>query len=157
MDPAKRPSLKSVLHHPAIVRDVIQLLQSREFRRLGGSPVIKVDVRVIAATNRNLKAALEKGRFRSDLYYRLNVIDLELPPLRKRREEIPLLVKHFCHECATSKRLGCKSFTDEAILALQKLRWEGNIRELEHAIEKKDELEQTMALKEEELKRIRPP
>ena len=115
---------------------ILRVLQSREFRRLGGSPVIKVDVRVIAATNRNLKVALEKGRFRSDLYYRLNVIDLELPPLRKRREEIPLLVEHFCHECATSKKLGCKSFTDEAILALQKLRWEGNIRELENSVER---------------------
>jgi two-component system response regulator HydG len=98
--------------------------------------VIKVDVRVLAATNRDLKAEVEAGRFRTDLYYRLNVISLELPPLRERREEIPLLVEHFCAELAAQKGLPRKRFSAQAIETLKKLRWKGNVRELENAVER---------------------
>jgi len=115
---------------------ILRVLQSREFRRIGGSQVIKVDVRVLAATNRALKDEVENGRFRTDLYYRLNVIDLELPPLRERREDIPLLVAHFCERAMKQKGLPARQILPEAVDALTKFRWTGNIRELENAVER---------------------
>ena len=115
---------------------ILRVLQAREFRRIGGSGVVKVDVRVIAATNRELKEEVENGRFRTDLYYRLNVINLELPPLRERREDIPPLVEYFCDQFASAKSLSDKSFSPEAVEAMKKFRWEGNIRELENAVER---------------------
>jgi DNA-binding NtrC family response regulator len=115
---------------------LLRVLQSREFRRIGGSHVVKVDVRVIAATNRELKAEVEKGRFRTDLFYRLNVIALDLPPLRERREEIPHLVEAFCARFAAERGLPRKTFAPAGIEALQKLRWDGNVRELENAVER---------------------
>ena len=115
---------------------LLRILQSQEFRRIGGSQQIQVDVRVLAATNRDLKEEVEKGRFRSDLYYRLNVISLELPPLRERTEEIPALIAHFCEHFRKHRKLAGKSFCAEAIDELAKYRWEGNIRELENAVER---------------------
>ena len=115
---------------------LLRVLQAREFRRIGGSQLVKVKVRVIAATNRDLKEEVDKGRFRTDLYYRLNVISLELPPLRERREEIPFLVKSFCHRLSNEKGLPSKTFSPEAVNSLQKYSWEGNIRELENAVER---------------------
>ena len=114
---------------------LLRVLQFHEFRRVGGSGVIKVDVRVIAATNRDLKSEVEKERFRPDLFYRLNVICLEVPPLRDRLEDIPILVEHFCSQLE-SRGLQRKSFSEEALAGLQKYRWTGNVRELENAVER---------------------
>ena len=113
---------------------LLTVLQEGEFERLGSGKTIKVDVRVIAATNRNLIEAVQQGRFRSDLYYRLNVYPIEIPPLRERREDIGLLAKAFLQEAG--RRLG-KSFgkiPGEVIEALQGYSWPGNVRELENVI-----------------------
>ena len=115
---------------------LLRVLQSREFRRIGGSQLVKVNVRVLAATNRDLKEEVEEGRFRTDLYYRLNVITLELPPLRERLEEIPELVETFCPSLAHAKGLPSKTFSPAAVERLQTFGWEGNIRELENAVER---------------------
>jgi formate hydrogenlyase transcriptional activator len=113
---------------------LLRVLQEGEFERLGSGKTIKVDVRVIAATNRNLSEAAQRGRFRADLYYRLNVYPIEVPPLRERREDIGLLAEIFLQEAA--RRLG-KSFSKisgEVIEALQGYSWPGNVRELENVI-----------------------
>jgi PAS domain S-box-containing protein len=113
---------------------LLRVLQEGEFERLGSGKTIKVDVRVIAATNRNLSEAAQRGRFRNDLYYRLNVYPIEVPPLRERREDIGLLAEVFLHEAG--RRLG-KSFgkiPGEVIAALQEYSWPGNVRELENVI-----------------------
>jgi len=115
---------------------LLRVLQSHEFRRIGGSQTVRVDVRVLAATNRDLKADVDSGRFRRDLYYRLNVIALELPPLRQRPEEIAELVTYFGTQVAARSGLEAKEFSQEAIEALQKLSWEGNVRELENVVER---------------------
>jgi Nif-specific regulatory protein len=115
---------------------LLRFLQEREFERVGSTHPIQVDVRVIAATNRNLEQAARAGTFREDLYYRLNVITLNLPPLRERREDIPLLASHFA--ARTSQRLGrpIAGFTPEARACLQRYDWPGNVRELANAIER---------------------
>jgi len=115
---------------------LLRFLQEREFERLGGTRPIKVDVRVIAATNRDLERAARAGTFREDLYYRLNVIALHLPPLRERREDVPLLASHFAAQ--TSRRLGrpVAGFTPEARACLLRYDWPGNVRELANAVER---------------------
>ena len=115
---------------------LLRVLQNQEFRRIGGSQTVKVDVRVIAATNKDLKAEVEKGRFRPDLFYRLNVIALEVPPLRERLEEVPDLVESFQGRLQREKGLTVKPFQPEAVARLQKCRWLGNVRELENAVER---------------------
>lgn len=115
---------------------LLRVLQFREFRRIGGSQLVKVDVRVIAATNKELKIEVEQKLFRSDLYYRLNVISLEVPPLRERLEELPALVEIFAERISREQRAPRKHFTPEAIGELQKYRWTGNVRELENSIER---------------------
>lgn len=115
---------------------LLRVLQFREFRRIGGSQTVKVDVRVIAATNRDLKVQVENNQFRSDLFYRLNVILLEVPPLRERLEEIPELVDLFAERVAREQNVARKHFTEEAISHLRKYRWTGNVRELENAVER---------------------
>jgi DNA-binding NtrC family response regulator len=115
---------------------LLRVLQFREFRRIGGSQVVKVDVRVLAATNKDLKAEVEKKHFRPDLFYRLNVISLEIPPLRERLEEIPDLVDCFSDRISKGRSIPKKEFTPEAIVKLQKYRWTGNVRELENAVER---------------------
>jgi two-component system response regulator HydG len=115
---------------------LLRVLQFREFRRIGGSQVVKVDVRVIAATNKDLKTEVEQSRFRTDLFYRLNVIALEIPPLRERLEEIPDLIESFCERLARERNVPRKAFTTEAIEKMQKLRWTGNVRELENVVER---------------------
>jgi two-component system, NtrC family, response regulator HydG len=116
--------------------DLLRVLQEREFTRVGGNQVIKVDFRCIAATNKNLEQLIEEGKFRPDLFYRLNVFRIELPPLRDRREDIPLLVDHFVRKfaLAMNKRIGRVS--PEAMSRLQQQSWPGNIRELENAVER---------------------
>ncbi len=115
---------------------LLRVLQNQEFRRIGGSQTLQVDVRVIAATNRDLKDEVEKNRFRADLFYRLNVICLEIPPLRDRLEEVPDLVESFCARFNTERGLPQKRFSAEAVTRLQKCRWLGNVRELENAVER---------------------
>ncbi|HSS79382.1 MAG TPA: sigma 54-interacting transcriptional regulator [Thermoanaerobaculia bacterium] len=115
---------------------LLRFLQEREFERVGGTRPIRVDVRVVAATNRDLEKAIRDGTFREDLFYRLSVIPLHLPPLRERREDVPLLASHFA--ALTSQRLGrgVAGFTPEARACLQGYDWPGNIRELANAVER---------------------
>lgn len=117
-------------------RKLLRVLQEREFERVGGSVPIKVDVRVIAATNRDLKAEVEAGRFREDLYYRLNVIPIELPPLRRRKEDIPLLVEHFLDKHRYSSTSQPARISEEAMQKLIDQDWPGNVRELENAVQR---------------------
>jgi len=115
---------------------VLRVLQEQEVERLGSARTIKVDVRVIAATNKNLEEAIERGEFREDLFFRLNVIPIVVPPLRERREDIPLLVQHFARLTADEHNLKPKRFDAAAMDLLQRYRWRGNIRELRNAIER---------------------
>jgi len=115
---------------------VLRVLQEQQFTRVGGNKQIKVDVRVIAASNKDLLKEIEKGTFREDLYYRLNVLPIEVPPLRERKEDIPVLVKHFLHSQAEELGLKIKDITLEAQEVLQQYEWPGNIRELRNLIER---------------------
>jgi two-component system nitrogen regulation response regulator NtrX len=115
---------------------VLRVLQEQEVERLGSARTIRVDVRVIAATNKNLEEALQRGEFREDLYFRLNVIPIVVPPLRERREDIPQLVQHFAKLTSDEHNLKPKRFEPAAMEALQRYRWRGNIRELRNAIER---------------------
>jgi two-component system nitrogen regulation response regulator NtrX len=115
---------------------VLRVLQEQEVERLGSSRTIKVDVRVIAATNKNLEDAIQRGEFREDLYFRLNVIPIVVPPLRERREDIPQLVQHFAKRTGEEHNLRPKKFDARAIDALRRYRWRGNIRELRNTVER---------------------
>jgi DNA-binding NtrC family response regulator len=115
---------------------LLRFLQEREFERVGGNETIKVDVRVIAATNRDLKQCVTEGKFREDLFYRLNVIAIELPPLRKRRADIPLLVRHFVDKYAKMNEKAVAEVSEAAMLRLVSYPWPGNVRELENVIER---------------------
>jgi transcriptional regulator with GAF, ATPase, and Fis domain len=115
---------------------LLRVLQEGEFERLGGAKTIKVDVRIIAATNRRLEQAVKEGRFREDLFYRLNVFPIEVPPLRDRREDIPLLSWTFVKEFSNSMGKPVAEIADESMAALQAYHWPGNIRELRNIIER---------------------
>jgi len=115
---------------------ILRILQQREFERLGGTETIKVDVRIVAATNRNLEKAIEDGDFREDLFYRINVFPLFIPPLRERRDDIPLLVDHFIEKFNKRNGTGVKRITTSALNMLMVYSWPGNIRELENCIER---------------------
>src|SRR6202045_2236689 len=115
---------------------LLRVLQEREFERLGGTRVIKVDVRLIAATNRDLREALEQGTFREDLYYRLNVVPIDIAPLRQRKEDIPELVKLFVSQFAGDSGKPVESITPEAMQILVNYHWPGNVRELQNIIER---------------------
>jgi len=121
---------------PAMQVKLLRVLQEREFIRVGGEEVIHVDVRVIAATNKDLLREIELGRFREDLYYRLNVVRLVLPPLRQRREDVPLLAQHFLRIFSEKNRKKIKGFTPQAMDGLLKHEWPGNVRELMNAVER---------------------
>ena len=114
----------------------LRILQEQKFARVGGSRTINVDVRVIAATNKDLEKEIEKGRFRDDLYYRLNVIPITVPPLRERIDDIPALVKDFMQSIYLEANLDAKEFSDEAIDVLKKYYWPGNVRELKNLVER---------------------
>ncbi len=114
---------------------LLRCLQEREFERVGGNQTLKVDVRVLAATNQDLEAAVKAGRFREDLYYRLRVIELVIPPLAERREDVPLLVDHFLREAAARLGRPAKPLTSAALRACLEHRWKGNVRELRSAVE----------------------
>jgi DNA-binding NtrC family response regulator len=115
---------------------LLRVIQEREFRRLGGLESIKVDVRIIAATNTDLDAAVKKGHFRDDLYYRLNVIVIRIPPLRERTDDIPLLVEHFIKKYGEENQRNGLSLQLSAMKALMDYDWPGNVRELENVIER---------------------
>ena len=119
---------------PALQTKLLRVLQEREFKRVGGTSDIKVDVRVIAASNRDLVQLIANGSFREDLYYRLNVIPISLPPLRERREDISLLIGHFMKKIAQEREP--KRISPEAMNRLVSYRWPGNVRELENTIER---------------------
>src|SRR5712671_4962798 len=121
---------------PAIQVKLLRVLQEREFERLGGTRTVKVDVRLIAATNRDLRAALEEGTFREDLYYRLNVVPIDIPPLREHKEDIPDLVNLFISRFAGESGKPVKSITPAAMQILVNYPWPGNVRELENVVER---------------------
>jgi two-component system, NtrC family, response regulator len=115
---------------------LLRVLQEMEFERVGGNRTIKVDVRVVAASNRDLKEEVEAGRFREDLFYRLNVVHLHVPPLRQRHEDTPLLAAHFIKKYATENVRGKIRLTPEALKVLVQYAWPGNVRELENVMER---------------------
>jgi len=115
---------------------LLRVLQEQELQRVGGEETIKVDVRIIAATNRNLEEEVAENRFREDLYYRLNVVMLTVPPLRDRREDIPKLVEYFAHKFAEKNRRVLDGITSECMELLSRYSWPGNVRELENAVER---------------------
>jgi DNA-binding NtrC family response regulator len=121
---------------PSLQVKLLRVLQEREFERVGGIKTLRVDVRIIAATNRNLEKAVEDGTFREDLYYRLNVIPLRLPPLRKMREDIPLMVAHFITQMSRRKGKEAPTISSEAMHCLSSYNWPGNVRELENLVER---------------------
>jgi DNA-binding NtrC family response regulator len=121
---------------PNVQVHLLRVIEEKEFNRVGGNEPIKVDVRIISATNRDLKAGMEKGQFREDLYYRLNVVAIHLPPLRERREDIPPLAEHFLRKFAMENHKEIKDFSPDANELMMKYEWPGNIRELENAIER---------------------
>ncbi|MDI3518395.1 MAG: hypothetical protein PWQ34_542 [Caldanaerobacter sp.] len=121
---------------PEIQVKLLRVIQEKEFERVGGIKTIKVDVRIIAATNKDLEKAIKEGTFREDLYYRLNVIPIMLPPLRERRGDIPLLVEHFIEKLNKKLNKNIKGITKKAMQALIHYDWPGNIRELENIIER---------------------
>ncbi len=115
---------------------LLRVLQDQEFERLGGTKTIRVDVRLIASTNRDLVRAVEEKEFRSDLFYRLHVFPLHLPALRERREDIPLLIRHFVEKCAARLHRRIEVIPEEAVQAMMHWKWPGNIRELENFVER---------------------
>lgn len=121
---------------PDLQVKLLRVLQERVFERVGGTEPVKVDIRIVAATNKDLAKMVEEGRFREDLYYRLNVVQIHIPPLRERREDIPLLVSHFIAQIASENGITPKSFTQEAQNYLSGYEWPGNIRQLQNVIER---------------------
>src|SRR6185436_20137200 len=121
---------------PSTQAKVLRILQEREFERLGGNRTIKVDVRLVAATNRNLEEAITRGEFREDLYYRLNVVNITVPPLRERKEDIVPLAQHFLHRSSTELQKDVRGLEPGAVRALKRHTWPGNIRELENTVER---------------------
>jgi two-component system, NtrC family, nitrogen regulation response regulator NtrX len=121
---------------PKTQAKVLRVLQEGEVERLGSARTIKVDVRVIAATNKDLEAEIEKGSFREDLYFRLSVIPITVPPLRERREDVPLLIRHFAELFSREHNRRPHRFTPGALEFMQKARWKGNVRELKNTVER---------------------
>jgi DNA-binding NtrC family response regulator len=121
---------------PSLQAKLLRVLQEREFERVGDSHTIKIDVRVIAATHSDLTKMVAEGTFREDLYYRLNVLPVQLPPLRDRREDIPLLVQHFLQRLAADSGRGAMTVSQEAMRRLMAYRWPGNVRQLENTVER---------------------
>ena len=129
--------LDEVSEMPAVIQPkLLRCLQEREFERVGGTATIKADIRVIAATNKSLPEMVEAGTFRSDLYYRLNVVPLTMPPLRDRRDDIPALASHFIAKASQKCGSRIKQLSPEARSLLMTYDWPGNVRELENAIER---------------------
>jgi two-component system, NtrC family, response regulator HydG len=136
--------------------DLLRVLQEHEITRVGGNQTIKVDFRCVAATNRNLESMVEEGTFRPDLFYRLNVFRIELPPLRERKEDIPLLVDHFLHKFSLAMNKHISRVAPSAMAQLQQQPWLGNVRELENAVERAMVVGQEPELKEPDFA-FKPP
>jgi two-component system response regulator HydG len=115
---------------------LLRVLQEGEFERLGGTKTLKADVRIVAATNQDLDVLVRERRFREDLFYRLNGITIEIPPLRERAEDIPVLALHFLHVYTAKNHREIEGFTEAALARLRAYPWPGNVRELEHAVER---------------------
>ncbi len=130
---------------------ILRILQEQKFERVGGTRTLTVDVRVLAASNKDLEKEIEKGTFREDLYYRLNVIPIEVPPLRNRTEDIPLLVETFLKEFAQEGRCSLKTMTPRAIEHLKDYRWPGNIREIKNLVERLAIMTQSEVIDEEDI------
>ena len=133
---ARCSSTRSARSRPAVQVKLLRFLQEREFERVGGNETISVDVRVIAATNRDLKKMVADGKFREDLFYRLNVINLEMPALRARPSDVPLLAAHFLRKYAAENGKELGGFSTEALEHLSAYGWPGNVRELENVVER---------------------
>ncbi|MBI5778836.1 MAG: sigma-54-dependent Fis family transcriptional regulator [Planctomycetes bacterium] len=136
---------------PKTQADLLRVLQEREFTRVGGQETIKVDVRIIAATNKDLNKLMQEGKFRQDLFYRLNVITINIPPLQERREDIPLLCEHFLHKYNIENSKKIQRLSEDALKVLLEHNWPGNVRELEHAIEHAVTIEKTNVVTMESL------
>ncbi len=121
---------------PHLQAKLLRVLQEKSFEKIGNPETVEVDVRVIATTNRDLKKAVEKGDFREDLFYRLNVVPIQLPLLKERKEDIPHLIEHFIKKCAEENSKPIRKISEEAMLMLMNYDWPGNVRELENAIER---------------------
>ncbi len=121
---------------PAAQAKVLRALAERVITRVGGAKAMPVDVRVIAATNKNLEEEISEGRFREDLFYRLNVVPIQVPPLRERRDDVPMLVRHFAEAMEASGRAKAHTFSEEALARLSELDWPGNVRELRNTVER---------------------
>ena len=115
---------------------LLRALQEQEVRPVGSSESFPFEARIIAATNKDLEKEVGRGNFREDLFYRLNVIEINIPPLRDRSDDIPLLVRHFLGRAAADQELSAKKISDEAMTALVSYRWPGNVRELQNAVER---------------------
>ena len=122
--------------HPSTQAKILRVLQEQSFNRVGGHKTINVDVRIIAATNKDLWQEMEKGNFRADLYYRLNVVTLHIPPLRERKEDVPLLAEYFRRKFKAELKKNAGEFTEETLDLLTNHSWQGNIRELRNIIER---------------------
>jgi DNA-binding NtrC family response regulator len=136
---------------PPLQAKLLRVLEARQLRRLGGRQLISVDVRLIAATNRDLTKAMDSGAFREDLFYRLNVIPLHVPPLRERREDIPLLAAYFLRSGAQGGAALPREFAPEAMKLLEHYSWPGNVRELKNAVERARALANREAIQPEDL------
>jgi two-component system NtrC family response regulator len=136
---------------PALQAKLLRVLESRQFMRVGGTQSISVDVRVIAATNRNLEDAVQRGEFRQDLYYRLKVISVRMPALREQPADVPVLVEHFLRSFSEEFGKPLKQLSAEAAEVLQRYDWPGNVRELRNVIERLVILEHASVLRPEHL------
>jgi DNA-binding NtrC family response regulator len=128
----------------------LRVLENRELKRVGGDRVIKIDVRVVAATNRDLRAMVNAGTFREDLYFRLSVIHVEMPPLRERKEDIPALAEVFLREVAARRGLPM-TFSPDAVASLQSHSWPGNVRELKNVVERAASLNEGSIVQRQDL------
>jgi Nif-specific regulatory protein len=139
---------------PALQAKLLRVLQEREFQRVGGNKTIRVDIRVITATNRDLEDAVKRGAFREDLYYRLNVVSVRMPSLRERREDIPLLAQYFAQKHARQANRSVTGISEMARTAMLAYEWPGNVRELENAVERAVVLGSTETLLPEDLPEV---
>jgi DNA-binding NtrC family response regulator len=121
---------------PLLQAKLLRFLEEKSLKRVGGSQDVRVDVRVVAATNRSLQEEVKKGQFREDLFYRLNVMSVDLPPLRERRSDVPLLISHYVDAFNLEFRKKIRSVTPSVMTALQAYPWRGNVRELRNAVER---------------------